>query len=94
MSLALEAQGETVPKRGDTHQATSLARGVGGAETVAPSKRTMRWVSVGDSGLTVPTKNTSLAVKPLIEGAVCCKVCSKRWVLKGLKASPPWKVQI
>ena len=94
MSLALEAQGETVPKRGDTHQATSLAAGVGGSEAVASSKRSMRWVSACDSGLTVPTKNTSLTVKPLIEGAVCCKVCSKRWVLKGLKASPPWKVQI
>jgi hypothetical protein len=54
----------------------------------------MRWVSACDSGLTVPTKNTSLTVKPLTQGAVCCKVCSKRWVLKGLKASPPWKVQI
>ena len=61
---------------------------------MASSKRDMRWVSVLDRGLAVPTKNTCLTVKPLIEGAVCCKVCSKRWVLKGLKASPPWKVLI
>ncbi len=94
MSLALEAQGETVPKRGDTHQATSWAAGVGGAEAVASSKRDMRWVSVLDRGLAVATQNTGRVVSPLMQGAVSCRDCSKRCNLKGLKASPPWKVLI
>ena len=89
MSLALEAQGDTVPKRGDTqHTGTSeLANGLGAAW--ASSNCAIRAVSLAPKALGVATQKTSFAINALSEGTASCKVCSKRWILKGLKASPP-----
>ena len=89
ISLALEAQGDTVPKRGDTQhcEASVLAKAVCAAW--ASSNCAMRAVSLAAKALGVATKKTSFAINPLSVGAQSCKVCSKRWVLKGLKASPP-----